>query len=277
MVQALQDAVPVTARAYLTPERIVRIVTTAASRTPQLLQCNPQSLLRAVVDLVQVGLEPGGPLGHAYLVPYKDQVTPIIGYKGYLELARRSGVKSISANIIYENDRFEIEYGDSPKVRHTPCMKGDRGEPIGAYCVAKIGDERHVEYMSVGEIEAIRNRSAAGKSGPWKTDWGQMARKTVIRRARHYWPMSVEMKELWNAASLEDRVDTGKWMDADPAEPEQPRSKQVLDQIKKSNGSDERPPAEDTESATNGATIDADFDYGPPALPDEESKKMGAA
>lgn len=211
MVKALQDAVPLTARKYLPPERVVRIVTAALNKTPQLLQCEPNTILSSVVELVQLGLEPGGPLGQAYLVPYGRTCTPIVGYQGYIALARRSGeIASIFAQVAYELDEFEVQFGDEPHVLHKPNLRGERGEPIAVYCVATFkSGEKHIEVMTVVEIEAVRKRSRAGNSGPWQTDWSQMARKTVIRRARHYWPISVEMAQ---AAELDDRVDTGAYV-----------------------------------------------------------------
>ena len=175
---ALADAVPVTARKYLPPERIVRIVTAAANKNPTLLQCEPRTILAAVIDCVQLGLEPGGPLGHAYLAPYGKVCTPIVGYQGYIALARRSGeIRSIFAQVVYERDTFDVQYGDEPHVKHSPCLTGDRGDPIAAYCVAHFTDGgKHIEVMTTDEIEAVRSRSRASNNGPWKTDWGQMAR-----------------------------------------------------------------------------------------------------
>lgn len=231
-VQALKDTVPLTARKYLTPERIVRIVVTASSRNQKLLQCRPQTILQSVVDLVQLGLEPGGPLGQAYLVPYGQDCTPMVGYQGYLALARRSGeIDSVFAQIIYSKDTYKIRYGDNPSIEHEPCISGERGEPVAAYCVAKFkGGGSHLEVMTVDEIDSVRKRSRASNNGPWVTDWGQMARKTVIKRARHYWPMSVEMAQ---ASEIEDRVDTGEYFESPDALVESPadamKAKLVVD------------------------------------------------
>jgi recombination protein RecT len=192
--QAMVEAVPATAKKYLTPERIIRIVMCAANGNKSILACRPETIMRSVIDLVQLGLEPGGPLGQAYLVPYKDECRPIVGYQGYLALARRSGeVESVFSAIIYQGDKYRIRYGNNPVVRHEPLISGDRGPAVAVYCVAKFkGGGSHLEVMTVQEVEDVRRRSRAN-NGPWSTDWGQMARKTVIRRARHYWPMSIEM------------------------------------------------------------------------------------
>lgn len=198
MVQALRDAVPITAAKFLTAERITKIVTTALDRSPKLLECEPRSILRSVIEIVQLGLEPGGPLGHAYLVPYGKQCTAILGYRGLIALARRSGsVESVYSEIIYEGDEYTLEYGSDPKLVHKPKLGGQSGPAIAAYCVAKfVGGGQHIEVMTAAQIDGIRARSKASGSGPWVTDWAEMARKTVVRRASKYWPLATEEASL---------------------------------------------------------------------------------
>ena len=217
---ALKDVIPATAAKYLTPERIIRVVTQAASRSEMLLKCTPISLLRAVMALVELGLEPGGQLGQAYLVPFRNnsnggayEVTPIIGYRGYLELFRRSGERqAIIAHEICEHDDFDFQLGDNPQIHHKPTLD-DRGETIGAYCIAQFTNEGvHREIMGKGDIEDIRARSPSqrkGLAGPWKTDYKMMARKTVIRRAARYWPLATE--EMQRGVNLDNAVDSGEW------------------------------------------------------------------
>ena len=215
---AIVDSVPQSMQRYLTPERVLRILTAAVHKNPTLLKCSIKSLTTAVIDAVQLGLEPGGPLGHAYLVPFFNkkigvmECVLIVGYQGYIALARRSGeIESVFTQIIYSRDDYRIIYGDSPRVTHEPYIPDpenedapqDRGKPVGGYCVARYKDGGyHIEVMTVGDIDKIRLRSRAANSGPWVTDWEMMARKTVIRRARHYWPISVEMA---SAFELDDR------------------------------------------------------------------------
>jgi len=81
------DALPVTARKFLTPERVVQVSCTAIAKSPLLLECSPMSIMKSVMDCVQVGLEPGGPLGHAYLVPFYNKK---VGGKEATPIASRS-------------------------------------------------------------------------------------------------------------------------------------------------------------------------------------------
>lgn len=179
---------------HITAERLTRIALTTVRLNPKLQQCNPQSLLGALMLSAQLGLEPG-PLGHCYLVPYGQECQFIIGYKGMIDLMWRSGqYKSLAVHEVCENDEFEFEYGLEEKLRHKPALK-DRGKTIGYYLVAHYKDGGHfVYFMSVEDIEKHRARSKAANSGPWVTDYDAMARKTVIRAASRWMPMSIELQ-----------------------------------------------------------------------------------
>ncbi|GGE47917.1 DNA recombination protein RecT [Pullulanibacillus camelliae] len=181
---------------HMDPDRMARIALTTIRQTPKLLQCEIPSLLGAVMQAAQLGLEPGL-IGHCYIIPYGNQAQFIIGYKGMIDLARRSGhIESIYAQVVYENDEFEYEFGLDPKLVHKPLLDGDRGAFKAAYGVAKYKDGGfHIEVMGKGDIEKIRQRSKASNNGPWKTDYEEMAKKTVIRRMWKYLPISIEIQQ----------------------------------------------------------------------------------
>lgn len=183
---------------HMNAERLARIALTEIRRNPKLLECTPESLLGAVMLSAQLGLEPG-PLGHAYLVPYGREVTWILGYKGIIDLAHRSGrLESIEAREVYEMDTFEYAYGLEPRLHHVPSMDPIKGELLAFYGVARFkGGGYYFTVMSIPEIEARRKRSAAAgrNSGPWVTDYVAMGRKTVIRAMAPYLPLSVEIAQ----------------------------------------------------------------------------------
>ena len=56
---------------HVTPDRLIRVALTAVQNTPKLLECDRRSLLSAVMTCAQLGLEPDGVLGQAYLVPFR--------------------------------------------------------------------------------------------------------------------------------------------------------------------------------------------------------------
>ncbi|AHF03418.1 recombinase RecT [Marichromatium purpuratum 984] len=193
---------------HLTAERLSRVALGELRTNPRLLDCNPTSLMSAIVKASQLGLEVGSAMGHAYLVPYKTECTLIIGYRGMIALARRSGeIQSITARVVYARDTFELEYGLEEKLRHIPSTDEDPGQVTHVYAVAKLRDGGiQYEVMTRAEVEAVRKRSRAGGNGPWVTDWSEMARKTVMRRLFKYLPMSIEMADAMTAEADEDRL-----------------------------------------------------------------------
>lgn len=199
----------------VTAEKMARIALNELRTNAYLLKMaiqSPNSFVNAVMQASHLGLEIGGALGQAYLVPFKGEIKMMPGYRGLLSLARRSGqITSINAELVYENDTFDLELGIEIKVRHKPYLKGDRGAPILAYMVAHFIDGgHHFEWMSIDDIEAVRQRSSAvqsGKKTPWDTDYEAMCKKTVIRRGWKYLPMSIEMQ---NAEKIEAANDNGQ-------------------------------------------------------------------
>ncbi|WP_077616911.1 recombination protein RecT [Caenibacillus caldisaponilyticus] len=187
---------------HMDPDRMARIALTTIRTNPKLLEASVPSLLGAVMQAAQLGLEPGL-IGHCYLVPFKNGKTGqtdvqfIIGYKGMIDLARRSGqIQNIYAHAVYEKDEFEYELGLEPKLKHKPSMEADRGEMIGVYAVAHFKDGGYqFEFMPKEEIEKRRRRSKAANNGPWVTDYEEMAKKTVIRHMWKYLPISVEIQQ----------------------------------------------------------------------------------
>jgi len=194
---------------HMTPDRMVRIALTELRKVPQLLNCDRASLFGAIVQCSQLGLEPGNSLGHAYLLPYGKECNLIIGYKGLIELARRSGqIVSISAREVRENDEFVIEYGLEEKLLHKPYHK-ERGELVGFYAIARLKEGGHqFEYLTVSEINKIKDTSKSAKSrmSPWNDYYEEMAKKTVIRRLFKYLPVSVEIQQ---AVTLDEQADAG--------------------------------------------------------------------
>lgn len=214
---------------HVDPDRMLRIVLTTIQRTPKLLECTRESLLGCIVQCAQLGLEPDGLLGHAYLIPFNNKrdnridCQLIVGYKGLLKLARQSGeIASVSARIVHEKDEFEYEYGLTEKLRHVPyIIRGDAddaGLPIFAYAIFRLKDgSHHFDVMGYQEIERIRNASPSGKSDAWMKHWDEMAKKTVLRRASKMSPASIEDR-MSKAIVLDERADAGLPQDIEALE-----------------------------------------------------------
>lgn len=181
----------------ITPERFTRIVMSAISTTPKLADTTPQSFLGAMMTAAQLGLEPNTPLGQAYLLPYKNkgvlETQFQLGYKGLIDLAYRSGeVSIIQAHEVRENDEFHFEFGLEPKLTHRPATH-DRGEVICYYAMFRTKDGGFgFEVMSREDVEAHARRysqSYGSDYSPWKTNFDEMAKKTVLKKALKYAPM----------------------------------------------------------------------------------------
>jgi recombination protein RecT len=189
----------------ISPEKFVRVALTTIRTTPKLAEATTPSLLGALMSCAMLGLEPGGPLGQAYLVPFEDrkansvEATLIIGYQGFLDLMYRSDrVSSVSADAVYERDDFYFERGTNAHIYHRPTLE-NRGDLIAVYGLAElVTGAKPFEVMSRSDIEKRRARAKTDKI--WKSDYEAMARKTVIRQIFKFLPSSIE----WQAATVAD-------------------------------------------------------------------------
>ncbi|HEY9126626.1 MAG TPA: recombination protein RecT [Acidobacteriaceae bacterium] len=213
---------------HVTADRLARIALTEVRKNPKLGQCDQTSFLGAIMQCAALGLEPGGALGHCYLIPFENkrarrfEAQFIIGYRGMLDLARRSGqIISLEARAVYERDHFEVELGLDSRIVHRPSWtSADRGKLTFVYAVAKLKDGGvQFDVMSRAEIEVIRNSSQGYKSAEyfaqkdnkqpsstWHDHFEPMALKTVIRRLFKYLPVSIEMQR---AVAMDELADAG--------------------------------------------------------------------
>lgn len=205
---------------HVSASTLTRIAITEIRTNPKLLECSLVSLAGAVMKSAQLGLQLGL-LGHCYLVPYKDEATFILGYKGMIELARRSGnIKEIYSVAVYENDEFDVEYGLNRAIKHVPNYE-DRGQFKGAYAVAHFTNGGyHFEYLPKVEIEKRKARSkAAGSSfSPWNTDYEEMAKKTLVRHIFDYLPVSVDILKAayTDETTVKEIYEDGEIIDVSP-------------------------------------------------------------
>ena len=221
LVEKLKPQLALALPRHMTADRMARIVLTDMRRVPKLMECTPQSLAGAIMASAQLGLEPGNGLGHAYLLPFDKRAKVggqwqtvatecqlIIGYRGMIDLARRSGqIVSLSARIVHERDHFTYRYGLDETIEHVPHAGEHPGAMTFVYAVAKLKDGGvQFEVMSRAEVEAIRAKSKAGSSGPWVDHFEEMAKKTAIRRLFKYLPVSVEMSR---AVTMDEQADAG--------------------------------------------------------------------
>lgn len=200
---------------HMNPDRMARVMLTELRTNEKLAMAamqNPLSFAGAMLRASQLGLEVGNGLGHCYLLPFEKrrkidgqwqtvavETQLIIGYKGMIDLARRSGqIESIYATEVYAGEHFKVTLGLNPGIEHERSLDNDgKAESvIAVYAVAKLqGGGFQFEVMGRNQIEAIRARSKSKDDGPWITDWIEMAKKTVTRRLFKYLPVSIEMRD----------------------------------------------------------------------------------
>ncbi|MFG0231786.1 recombinase RecT [Achromobacter sp. 413638] len=161
---------------------------------------NRQSVINAVTNVAAIGISLNPAKRQAYLVPRDGRICLDISYMGLIDLAVATGsIRWAQAELVREADNFALNGFDAPPTHVFNPFSKDRGEIVGAYVVVKTADGDYLTTpMSKDDIDGIMNRSQSvksGKSSPWKTDYGEMAKKTVVKRAYKYWPKNDRLSE----------------------------------------------------------------------------------
>ena len=191
-------------------DRFTRIVLTNVRQSPRLMACNPMSLLAAVMQAAQLGLEPGNGLNEAHLVPYGNEVSFQLGYRGAVKLATNGDVvRSIYAEAVYAGEHFRVRMGTEPGIDHLPDFsvagRGTFAAMTHVYAVATLANgERQFVAMGKAEVEQHRDRyskAASKKESPWSDELGavEMAKKTVVLRLSKLLPLTAEVSRAFAA------------------------------------------------------------------------------
>lgn len=232
---AIQMALP----KHLNPDRFARVFYTTILKTPKLLECEPRSLVSALIQCSELGLEPINALGQIYLLPFYNskarrfEVQIIPGYRGYIQLAQNSGkIVDISAHVVYENEPFELTFGTEETITHTPKPPSERGEKkLGVYARAVFANKT-VKTIWLWTEEVYKHRESSsgawemdwtskppkfaldaegnkilGKTSPWRLWEDEMFCKTAIRVMAKFLPLSPEFKKM---ESLDTVVESGQ-------------------------------------------------------------------
>lgn len=194
---------------HVDPARFVRVVMTAVQMNGNLLDADRRTLFASAMRASQMGLLPDGREGA--IVTFKNQAQFMPMVAGIMKMVRNSGeISTWSVQAVYENDNFDFCLGDEEHITHKPALTS-RGKIIAVYSIVTMKDgEKSREVMSVEDVNAIKARSRSGNSGPWVSDFAEMAKKTVVRRHSKRLPMSTDLDEAL-------RADDELFMPADPA------------------------------------------------------------
>jgi len=208
-IEQLKPQIKSALPAHVSVDKFARVLMTAISTTPALVDASRNSLFGACLKLASQGLLPDGK--EAAIVTFRTkeggvmaQAMPMVS--GLLKLVRNSGeLASITPNVVYENDEFDYWVDeDGDHLKHRPNLKTDRGQITHAYAVAKTKDGAvYIEVMSKSELDKVRNSSRAKDGGPWSQWYDEMSRKTVIRRLCKRLPMSTDLDD---AVKIDDEM-----------------------------------------------------------------------
>ena len=191
---------------------------------------NPRSVQLAMVNVASTGLTLNPAMGYAFLVPRDGAIMLDISFKGLIKIATDTGaIAWVRAECVHESDKFTYRGPAAmPEIVADPFR--DRGEIIGAYCIAKTaGGDILTEVMDRQAIETIRSKStawvkgAAGRKGPWDDFFSEMCRKAIIKRARKTWPYTDRGDRMAKAIEIANQSEGGYTFEHDATEktPEQ--------------------------------------------------------
>jgi recombination protein RecT len=203
----------------MTPAQFKQIVINELKRSPKLQEAfvkNPASLFASILHCAEMGLNPSQMVGEFFFIPYRDSITPILGYKGLLTLLMRSSkVKKIWSEVVYEDDDFEYELGLEPKLIHTPNHNSVRNSKNikCIYACAKLDDEVVFKVMFKSEIQNIINMSKVPNDlyfNDNKDPEQWMAKKTVLKQLAKLMPKDDD--RLKKAVSMDDNIEGGGYL-----------------------------------------------------------------
>lgn len=218
-VQKIQTDVIKFATALFDKERATEFATRVAliardnEKLREAIEKNPDSFLSAYMASVTLNLMPNTPEGDAYIIPYGEKVQFQTGYKGLIKLARRSGeIKTISAELVFTGDDFNVELGTERRITHKPDFEIDRTNYAGvthAYATALLTNGENVfAVMTRKELNKIQNSAKAQSTdSPWKSWPERQAIKTVVKRLTQFLPKD---DVLAKAVAMDSLAEAGK-------------------------------------------------------------------
>lgn len=211
MLNAKEKDLAKYARNNVSTATMIRLAVYSFASDSKLAACRPETFYTALITAAQLGLEPSGVRGEAYLVPFKGICTLIPGWRGLIKLALRSkAVKSIYSHVVHEGDEFVVVLGTAVKIHHVPQLNGGRDRAVvAAYAVAVLDNgEKDVEVMDADELAKLREFATKNGTSPAWSEWeDQMFRKAPIRRLCKRLPLG---DDYFTAAKLDELHEQGK-------------------------------------------------------------------
>lgn len=193
----------------------VALIARENTKIAQIIATNPDNFLTVYMASVTLGLMPNTPEQYAYIIPYGDKLQFQTGYRGLLQLARRSGeIKNLSAELVFLGDDFDVQFGTERKITHKPDLtvnRTDYSKVTHAYAAAQLTNgETQFVVMTRDEINKVQGvAKASSTDSPWKQWPERMALKTVLKRLTQLLPMSTD-DALRKAVAYDNLSEAGK-------------------------------------------------------------------
>ena len=222
--------------------KFISVAKLTLNKNPRLLQADKTSLMQTFMKAAQDGLYLDGK--EAAAVQYGQSVQYIPMVEGIIKVLHNSGlIKTLCAEVVYENDLFDYELGTNQHITHKPLITGDRGKPVCVYAIAVTTNQgEYYEVMSMSDIDKCRQVSKASSSphSPWTKWFDQMAKKTVIHRIAKRLPKN-------DAISSVVSIDDDNFVDVTPNAKQSTEPKDSLSRLRDSIGME----GKDVEQAAN--------------------------
>lgn len=201
-MQTFSSQIALAIPSHMNSDRFTRLVLTAFSNSPQLQECEPRSILSAVMVAAQMGLEIGVS-GQGYLIPYKKTCTFVPGWQGIVDIVNRSGRATVWTGAVFDGDRFDFALGDAPFVRHQPCGEDDPEKLTHVYACGKVkgSDIPVIEVWPIRKCQKhFRVMNKVGEKHYAHKHWEMYCRKLPLLQVCKYMPKSIELAGATDAA-----------------------------------------------------------------------------
>ena len=227
MADKFREALPPTMDEF----KFISVAKLTLNKNPRLVEADRNSFLQTLMSAAKDGLYLDG--REAAAVQYGQQINYLPMVEGVIKLMHNSGlIKTISAEVVYENDCFEYELGSNPHVKHIPLLVGDRGNRICVYCyVQTSNDGEYIEIMNMDDVNKCKQQAKGASSphSPWVKWFDQMAKKTVIHRIAKRLPKN-------DAINSVVRIEEDSMVNVTPNAKQSTEPKDSLSRLKESIG-----------------------------------------
>ena len=248
---------------HMTADRAIRMALTAATKTPKLLDCSLESIGLALLQASQLGVEING--RDAHLVPFKNECQLIVDYKGFVQLAYRSGiVKSIKAKAVHAKDGFDFSEGTDEHLTYKAYDgDGDPGPLTHAWAMVKLigGGEC---WVVLNRRQILLRKAISRNPQNWDRYPDAYWAKTAVRELAKWMPQVAELQQFHAAVEEDEAIDVGS-IEIPDAPPALTKSEELAGQLRPGNGSQasESPqeammPVTGTDEAAQAPTTTAD-------------------